>query len=100
MNIKEMRIRGFEESQAQSLKVGSSVKYMCLSLACEYHSDLHGELFDADEIRNIYGTDDVQEDCKCAIIPILVDPQGNPVIPRQVEKAKAQKLTKSQGQVP
>lgn len=91
MTIKEMRIKGFEESLSSASRAGTKVTTMCLSLACKYHQKLHGELLDAEQIRDVYGLDFVEDDCKCAIVLVQVDRWGVPLIPRVVEKARSQR---------
>lgn len=90
MPVNEMRIKKLLREESDTKLVGILVKYMCLSLPCEHHQSLHGELFEIEEIKKLYDLTNVPAECRCAVIQILVDDHGNPLTPSIVEKAKSQ----------
>lgn len=90
MSINESRIKRIISEDAEVKKLGLKVKYMCLSLACDHHRSLHGELFGFGEIKTIYALESVPDGCRCGVTQVLVDNQGNPMTPKVVELAKSQ----------
>jgi hypothetical protein len=90
MTIRHSRFEKFLRDEAETRRLGIGVKYMSLSLSCRDHESLHGVLQSAEEIRSIFHPEVVSEDCKCAIVQVLVDDKGNPRTPRVVQKAREQ----------
>ena len=88
MSVQEMLVRKIEQEEADVKRLGIDVRYLCFSLACSHHSYLLGKLLAIEEIRAIYCSGNVPDDCKCAVNQILVDPSGNPIYPGIVEKLK------------
>jgi hypothetical protein len=94
MSANEMRIQKIVREESDTKRLGIKVKYMCLSLSCEHHQALHGELFEVEKIKALYDLANVPADCRCAVTQVLVDDQGNPLTPAIVERAKAQAASK------
>lgn len=90
MSVNSMRIEKILKEDEDVKRLGIQVKYMCLSLMCEYHKPLHGELFDIEEVTELYRLDIVPEDCRCGVTQVLVDEMGKPRNPNVVENAKSQ----------
>lgn len=90
MSPNEKRLQKVLRDEQSVNRLGIPVKYMCLSLMCEHHKSLHGELLDISEVMEIYKLESVPEDCRCGITQILMDETGNPRTPEIVEKAKSQ----------
>ena len=95
MTVNSMRLDKILKENEDVKRLGISVKYMCLSLMCEHHKSLHGELFDVEEIKDLYSLENVPEDCRCGVTQVLVDEAGKPRNPRVVEKAKSQARDKN-----
>lgn len=51
------------------------------------HAARHGKLYEIDEVRDWYA-DGQSYNCKCSQVEILVDKDGNPVVPSIIERAK------------
>lgn len=90
MAVNSTRLNKILKEDEDVKRLGIPVKYMCLSLMCEHHKSLHGELFDTEEIRELYGLENVSDDCRCGVTQVLVDEAGELRNPRVVEKAKSQ----------
>jgi len=90
MSANEMRIQKLLREESDTRRLGIKVKYMCLSLPCEHHKSMHGELFEIEQLKKTYDLSNVPADCRCAVVQVLVDDLGNPLTPSIVEKAKAQ----------
>lgn len=90
MSANKLRIQKIVREESDTRRLGIKVKYMCLSLSCEQHQALHGELFDIHKIKTLYDLANVPTDCRCAVTQVLIDDQGNPLMPTVVERAKAQ----------
>lgn len=95
MTANRMRLDKVFKENEDVKRLGIPVKYMCLSLMCEHHKSLHGELFDVEEIKDLYSRENVPEDCRCGVTQVLVDEAGNPRNPSVVEKAKSQAREKN-----
>ncbi|MBS3667999.1 hypothetical protein [Vreelandella boliviensis] len=94
MTVNSMRLEKILRETEDVKRLGIPVKYMCLSLMCEYHKSLHGELFNIEEIKDLYSLENVPEDCRCGVTQVLVDEVGKPRNPRVVEKARLQSKDK------
>ncbi|MEL7966049.1 hypothetical protein AAG587_06720 [Vreelandella neptunia] len=90
MSVNSMRLQKIIKEDKDVKRLGISVKYMCLSLMCEHHKSLHGELFDFGEVTSLYDLDNIPEGCRCGVTQILVDETGKPRNPAVLEKAKSQ----------
>lgn len=88
MSVNSMRLEKIIKEGEGVKRLGIPAKYMCLSLTCEHHKSLHGELFDIGEITSLYSLDNIPEDCRCGVTQILVDETGKPRNPAVVEKAR------------
>ncbi|OLO09680.1 hypothetical protein BTW08_00920 [Salinicola sp. MH3R3-1] len=95
MTVNRMRLDKILKENEDVKRLGISVKYMCLSLMCDHHKSLHGELFDVEKIKDLYSLENVPEDCRCSVIQVLVDEAGKPRSPSIVEKAKSQASDKN-----
>lgn len=90
MFVNSMRMKKILKENEDVKRLGIQVKYMCLSLMCEHHKSLHGELFGIEEITALYRLDNVPEDCRCGVTQVLVDETGKPRNPNVVENVKSQ----------
>lgn len=90
MSVNSMRFGKILKEADEVKRLGISVKYMCLSLMCEHHKSLHGEVLDIGEVKSIYSLDNVPDGCRCGVTQIPVDETGKPIIQTIVEKAKSQ----------
>lgn len=94
MTVNSMRLDKILKDDEDVKRFGILVKYMCLSLMCAHHKSLHAELFDVEEIKDIYSLENIPEDCRCGVTQVLVDETGKPKNPRVLEKAKSQAIDK------
>jgi len=94
MTVNSMGLDKIIKENEDVKRLGIPVKYMCLSLMCDHHKSLHGELFNIEEIKDLYNLENVPEDCRCGVTQVLVDEAGNPRNPGVVEKAKSQARNK------
>ncbi len=92
MSVKELRLKKLTLLEEQVNKLGIDVKYVCLSISCSYHRALHGKLFDAEQIKEIYSLENIQDDCNCSFTQVLVDHLGNPNNPKTIEKIRSQSI--------
>lgn len=90
VTVNGMRVKKLLKYEKDVKRLGISVKYICLSLMCEHHKLLHGELFEFSKIMEIYNLENVPEDCRCGITQILLDEEGMPRTPGLVSKIKSQ----------
>jgi hypothetical protein len=71
-------------------RLGLRVKYLCLSLMCEYHEHLHGELLGFEKTKEIYSLEVVPKDCRCGITQVLVDECRQPKDASLVDRVRLQ----------
>lgn len=55
------------------------------------HADRHGKLFTTDEQREWWAKDANAIQCKCSSISVLIDSEGNPLVPAIIDRAKRAK---------
>lgn len=55
------------------------------------HSARHAHLYTSDEVRDWYSQDGNAINCKCSQVEVLVDEDGEPLVPQIVERAKQNK---------
>ncbi len=95
MSINENRFTNLVRAENNATRLGISVKYLCLSLRCEYHTHLHGELLDFDKVKEIYSLNVVPNKCCCAITQVLIDEHGQPKDSNLLERLRLQAHTKN-----
>lgn len=65
------------------------------------HAERHAMLFTSEQVREWYSQDGNGIHCKCNQISVLVDENGDPVVPRIVERARAtERKMRARGQGP
>lgn len=65
------------------------------------HADRHAKLYTSEEVREWYSRDGNAINCKCNQISVLVNEDGEPTVPRIVERAKAtQRKIRARGEGP
>lgn len=65
------------------------------------HAARHGLLFDRDDVRDWYSRDANAIQCKCTQVSVMVDNNGDPLVPAIVERAKRTKqIMKERGEGP
>lgn len=82
-----------EKKQSEGFNIKS--KHMVLSLNCEDHQHMHGELFSAIELERLYSKDNISDSCNCTFVLILLDDKGAPYSPGLITKAKQQLVNKN-----
>lgn len=91
MSVNQSRFDKLYREQNDAVRLGIKVKYICMSIQCPHHADLHGEILDFDEVVKIFSIENVPDGCRCACTQILVDDSGKPITPGVVERIRNQK---------
>lgn len=92
LKIHAMRIKRIDDEEAAALKYGTRYLLMQLSALSpstrRSHAERHGKLYTFQEVRDWYASGSNIIGCKCSFVSVLVDAQGNPVVPGIVERAR------------
>ena len=65
------------------------------------HAARHARLYTSDEVRDWYSRDGNSINCKCGQVEVLVDDEGNPVVPAIVERVRRNyQVMKAKGRGP
>ena len=91
MKIKDSRIEKLDKEEREARRLSILVKYLCLSACCKYHYTMNGNLFEFEQVRQIYASNDIHEDCNCALSQVLVNDLGEPLFTKAIERVRAQK---------
>lgn len=96
------RMKRIDDDEASARRYGLNYRFMHMSALAPTtrasHAARHGKLFTAQEVREWWAKDDNWVDCRCGIVPIMVDDRGNPLIPDAVQRARETlKQMKKQG---
>lgn len=85
------RARWDEQDQAQE-DYGTQAKLMHMSALSPTtrlsHARRHAKLFTSEEVRDWYARDANAINCKCSQVSVLVDDQGEPLVPAIVDRAR------------
>ena len=95
MEIKTIRLNKLQREKKQSEDFNIKSKHMVLSLHCEGHRHMHGELFSAIELECLYNQDSISDSCNCTFVLILLDDKGVPYSPGLITKTKQQLVNKN-----
>lgn len=90
MSVNENRFNKLIREEDEVSRLGIRVKYLCLSLMCENHKQLHGKLLGFERAKEIYCLTAVPKNCRCGISQVRVDELGQPIDARLVEKVRSQ----------
>ena len=87
-----LRRAGWDEARDARDQLGIRYKLLHLSALSpttrETHAERHGNLYTDDEVREWYAEAANAINCKCAQRTLMVDKDGNPLVPSTVERAK------------
>lgn len=100
-----LRRARWDEKDAAEADYGVQSKLMHMSALSPStratHAARHARLYTSDEVRDWYSRDGNSINCKCSQVEVLVDDDGNPVVPAIVERARRNyQVMKAKGRGP
>ena len=90
MSVNENRFNKLIREENDVKRLGIRVEYLCLSLMCNHHSNLHGSLISFDKAKETFNLDSAPDDCRCGISQILIDENGMPTSMSLIERVRSQ----------
>jgi len=88
----QQRMRRIDEAERNLGKYAHRYRFMHLSALSpttrRAHAERHGQLFTAEQLRIFWSDEENRKGCKCSLLVVMLDEEGQPIVGGIVERAR------------